>query len=277
MFEWILYLLLLLLILPLEKYIKRKYGGNESADDDDDKYDITVDYVEPKFEFDEKKEEYIDTHIQELKETYNYLTGPINLFLSDDEVKNKLLDSFNELKVDGKIINKKDFTDEYIKENNFYIDRNHTDMGRIFGAYFINGRNRAFKAPDFIIVVENESDIQCTINYGNIPSIQLVNAKIYFKEVKGESCANRYKGALNDIGYIDVQGDNGNLIKTDDGELYIVDTEPKSFSDHVFIIHISYNRPKRHNLFLKDNISYIRNRRAKLYDCKDVKKYTIGI
>jgi hypothetical protein len=42
-------------------------------DDDNNKYDITAYYEEPKFEFDEKKEEYINTHIQELKETYNYL------------------------------------------------------------------------------------------------------------------------------------------------------------------------------------------------------------
>jgi hypothetical protein len=108
-----------------------------------------------------------------------------------------------------------------------------------------------------------------------MPAISLLNAKIYFKEIRGVPKANTYQNELSKIRYIDVRGDNGNLIKTDDGELYIVDTEPKYFNDHLFLLNILFNNSKTHNEFLKSNISYVNERHKRLNGSNDI--YTIPI
>ena len=185
---------------------------------------------------DPKVKEIIDINIDIFKETGNLLSGPLNYFMSRQEVKYAIQRELEAFKADGKIISADEF--ELVKDQ--YYNKRLDTFDRIYGAKYINelykNKKTPFKAPDFIIVLKDPTQpTQITVSTysSSIVSYMLKNNEdgIYFKNIIGECCARHYSYMLSEIGYTDVQTDNCNVIEDATGQPYIVDTEIKSFTD----------------------------------------------
>jgi len=169
----------------------------------------------------------------EFKTIKNHLTGPINLFMDLIEIKSVLSYEFN-----TRFRNCFLTTDDLNNNNYLYLRKPHHDMNRIYGAQYINemyklGKTK-FRAPKGFIVLQNPEQLRVKLKYFNEThvSIELINANIYFQKINGKGVADVYKNDLfEQLHYRDSTDPNNLIEERETKELYIVDTELKSFTD----------------------------------------------
>jgi len=165
---------------------------------------------------------------------HNYVTGFLNYFMTIPEIVDSLKSSLK----DVRILNLHEF-DKLDRNQWFECGSNIT---RILGAkylknYFNENGVKNFDVPEFIVVVENCNDnktLQIKLHLDNdFPmAVSILNAKIYSRKIIGEPVAIYHleNEILRYCKYVDLYGDNGNIIRDDDtGVDYVVDTEANSF------------------------------------------------
>lgn len=188
------------------------------------------------------------------------IAGNISYMLNLDEINEVLKNKVHTLMNMGKIVHQTNF---HITE---WYDRPSTNLTRIWGADYIKNlieesNNTTFDVPEYIIVLENDAKaLECSITCMNdkTPMItDLLNGKIYFKKIEGECVANNLRSNmfLNNIGYVDMNGDNCNIIQDSNGINWIVDTEFSAF-DFTKLLKSSKQRDIVEFLWLKFRYLY---------------------
>lgn len=160
------------------------------------------------------------------------VTGGINYLMSLEQIKKIIIKKFQQLYQDNKIIDKKTFAQ--MNQKLWFFKGN--SLTRIWGAEYLtkkfkeNSRN-TMKVPEYIIVTDDLNAIKIDIFLGTgFPILATIeNGTIYAEKIEGTEIAKKGSNIVG-YGYTDYSSP-GNIIQTQEGNYYIVDTEYKSFYD----------------------------------------------
>lgn len=163
------------------------------------------------------------------------IAGNLHYSMTLDEMKAKLASNLKNVR----IFNSYEF--DKLDSRDQWFQCNSSDVSRILGANYLKKKfneigETTFDVPEFIIVIENYNigkPLKIKIHFGGSFPIatSIFDVKIYSRKIIGRPVANQYQGnhTLYNCGYVDLGGDNGNIIQDDSGISFIVDTEFNSF------------------------------------------------
>jgi hypothetical protein len=173
--------------------------------------------------------------------------GNLSLEMTLGQITNVLQDKINTMKVNGKVITAEQFgpIEQGIQSTGNYNQKKWIskggDIDRIYGAEFLEKQfaekgetNR--KVPDYIIVVK-EPVIKITLRYDSAgdcyprADIDTNTAEIFAEFIEGEpTSGHSYFNTDPELsfGYSDISS-NDNILRTEAGNMYYIDTERKSF------------------------------------------------
>jgi len=168
------------------------------------------------------------------------IMGGINYSMTLSEMKETVQKKFESMSKNGLIISYDEF--QKIKDDYFYLPRK--DLTRVWGAEYLKNKikqslnlSNKYDVPDYIVVMDNPKHIKISISFYTrmfpIP-LDLENGSIYFKKIIGKPIAAGTATLLHDIGTesdigFDDFSHSDNILKSDTGMQYIVDTEFRSF------------------------------------------------
>lgn len=153
-------------------------------------------------------------------------TGGLTYTMSPEEIQQTLTKKLTDLYKKGRIVTKEQF-EQMDKDEWFWRG---TNLTRVWGAQHL--RNKGYKSPEHLLVVDNLDDIQLQIKLLECfpVAFTLLNGTIYAKKIDGTPAAFMFtydKEFQDKTLYSDLAKDN-NILRAHDG-FYIVDTEYKSF------------------------------------------------
>ena len=182
----------------------------------------------------------------------------VNYFMTEDEMKNAVIEKLRQLRRDGKFLTKEEFKQQHKEEDSpacttfktlshqevspdkkfcSYIKDN---LQRVIAFEFLNkkfqelGVQEIFKVPEYYLVTPSLNDIKVEVITGKYAGVDILSDCIlYTRGVVGDPSADKimaeHRQIIKAIKYIDMMPDN--IRKTEDGKIFILDTEAKSFEE----------------------------------------------
>lgn len=215
----------------LKKRIQRlKNSLRENSDDLIEQYSEEYNYYEDYEEYN-YYEEYI-RNPENVIFTWK-VAGPLHFAMSQDKMREKIIDVFKAMVESGHLMTKNDFEEQIDQETIFPMQTN--DLTRIWGANYINEHKNKITAAKHYLVIDNDESFTVNVwletNYYQ-PCLRSVKSGGYVvaEKIEGVRAASDYKFSefLDAIKYRDF-ADPGNVIESDSRGPVIVDTEIKSF------------------------------------------------
>lgn len=158
------------------------------------------------------------------------VAGNMDYLMTLDQIKKAITGKLKRMYENGQILTEDEF--KKLDRTQWYYKGG--ELTRIWGAEYLARKfeehdQRSLKVPDYIIVVKRLDDIQLQLTIGDCWPIiaSLKNGTIYARKIEGTGAA---KSIRVGHGYTDYSADD-NILKTADGDYYVVDTEYKSFYD----------------------------------------------
>ncbi len=169
--------------------------------------------------------------------------GNLDYLMTKEELEKTIREKFRTMYDTGQIITEDAFQKrdqkKWLKPGK--LGSGATDLPRIWGAEYLarkfseGDKNSQFKVPAYILVVKDLKNIDVGVDvhgcYPRIASIKNNTGTIYAQKIDGKP-ATLDKHVKDKVGhgYVDYS-DAENILKTADGDYYVVDTELKSFED----------------------------------------------
>jgi len=162
------------------------------------------------------------------------VAGNLHYLMTHDEIKATISESLK---------NVRKFTSYEFNQldSNEWFECKSTNVSRILGANYLKKKFRneniiTLDVPEFIIVIENYNEnkplkIKIHLDSSFPIATSIFDVKIYSRKIIGDPVAIKYtnNSTLKDCGYVDLLGDNGNIIRDHLGIAHVVDTESNSF------------------------------------------------
>jgi len=151
------------------------------------------------------------------------VAGGLSYVMSLEEINHTIESKFRKMRKERRILTRPEF-DKYKRDEWFH--KPGSNLTRIWGAEYLAEKFKKkphFKVPDYIIVVEDLKNLNIRVCWGKcFPIISKVRGDIYARKIDG-------KPSQPDVGFGFDDYTGPNVLKTDDGTYYVIDTEYRSF------------------------------------------------
>ena len=182
----------------------------------------------------------------------------VDYFMTEDEMKNAVTKKLRQLREDKKFLTKEEFKKQYNEEgspvctdfkksqeglgNSKFCWYGKANLQRVIAFEFLKRRfqelgvEKIFKVPEYYLVTPSLNDIKVVVSTPGIAGAGveiLSDCVLYTRLVDGDPYATRLteteteRKIIEEVKYVDLLADN--IRKTKDGEIFILDTEAKSF------------------------------------------------